>query len=132
MNDLIIENQVVDAGESLKPKSQVNDLIIEDLVVGTGELLKQKDKIVIHYKGMLLDGTVFDSSYDRDEALECKIGVGKLIRGWDVGCIGMQVGGKRKLTIPYMQAYGELGYPPIIPPCADLVFELELLEIILS
>jgi FKBP-type peptidyl-prolyl cis-trans isomerase len=107
----------------------MNDLIIEDIVIGTGEPVKQKDKIAIHYKGTLMDGTVFDSSYDRGEPLECRIGVGQLIRGWDVGVIGIQTGGKRKLTIPYMQAYGDDGVPPIIPPKSDLIFEIELVEI---
>jgi FKBP-type peptidyl-prolyl cis-trans isomerase len=108
----------------------MQDLIIEDITIGTGEEVKQKDKISIHYTGMLADGTVFDSSVERNEPLECKIGVGQLIRGWDVGIIGLKVGGKRRLIIPYMQAYGEEGHPPLIPAKSDLTFDVELLEIL--
>jgi peptidylprolyl isomerase len=107
----------------------MKDLIIEDILIGTGEEVKQKDKISIHYTGMLADGTVFDSSYEREEPLVVKVGIGQLIRGWDVGIIGLREGGKRRLSIPYMLAYGEDGHPPTIPPQSDLTFDVELLEI---
>lgn len=108
----------------------MDNLIIEDILVGSGEEVKKGDTISIHYKGTLLDGTKFDSSYDRSTPFETTIGVGQLIKGWDEGIPGMKVGGKRKLTIPYTMAYGEKGIANVIPQRATLVFEVELLEII--
>jgi FKBP-type peptidyl-prolyl cis-trans isomerase len=105
------------------------DLQIEDLVVGTGVEVGQGDTVTIHYKGMLEDGTVFDESYKRGEPFSTPIGVGYVIKGWDVGIMGMKVGGKRKLTIPYDMAYGEGGIPGSIPAKATLIFETELLKI---
>jgi FKBP-type peptidyl-prolyl cis-trans isomerase len=110
------------------PSVQAQDLKIEDLQVGTGPEVKSGDTVVIHYKGTLTDGTPFDSSYDRNEPYETQIGVGTVIKGWDLGVVGMKVGGKRKLTIPANLAYGEQGSGQI-PPNATLIFELELLEI---
>ena len=105
------------------------DLQIEDLKVGEGTEVKSGDNISIHYLGTLENGTKFDSSYDRGEPFEVKIGVGYVIAGWDQGVIGMKVGGKRKLTIPYNLAYGEMGIPGTIPPKATLIFEVELMGI---
>ncbi len=106
------------------------ELIIEDIEEGTGDVaVESGDDIVIHYKGTLADGTVFDSSYDRGEPFQTQIGVGQVIQGWDKGVIGMKVGGKRKLTIPPQMAYGEQGQGSI-PPNSTLIFEVELLEIL--
>lgn len=107
----------------------VSELKIEDEKVGTGSAVKSGDTIVVNYKGTLLDGTKFDSSYDRGQPFETQIGVGQVIKGWDVGIIGMKVGGKRKLTIPSNLAYGEQGAGGAIPPNAPLIFEIELLSI---
>ncbi|KAJ5631577.1 uncharacterized protein N7484_011677 [Penicillium longicatenatum] len=92
--------------------------------------------IEMHYTGCLYDpnapnymGKKFDSSYDRGSPLASKIGVGRLIKGWDVGVPQMSLGEKAYLLIPYMDAYGERGYPPIIPPKSDLVFQVELVSI---
>jgi FKBP-type peptidyl-prolyl cis-trans isomerase len=104
-------------------------LKIEDIKKGTGEEVKDKDTIVMHYTGWLENGTKFDSSYDRNEPFETKIGVGYVIKGWDMGVPGMKVGGKRKLTIPYQLGYGKYGVDPDIPGFATLIFEVELLEI---
>lgn len=111
-------------------------LKIEDLKVGKGTKVKEGDTILVHYTGWLSDpsagsgqvGTKFDSSKDRKEKFEVKIGVGYVIRGWDEGIIGMQVGGKRKLTIPYALGYGKYGSGPI-PGFATLIFEIELFKI---
>lgn len=103
-------------------------LKIEDIKVGKGSEVKDGDTVTIHYKGTLEDGTQFDSSYDRKEPFETKIGIGYVIKGWDIGVIGMKVGGKRKLTIPYELGYGKYGSGPI-PGFATLIFELELLKI---
>lgn len=109
--------------------NMITELKIEDLKIGTGAEVKSGDTILINYKGTLLNGTQFDSSYDRGQPFETKIGVGMVIEGWDVGVIGMKVGGKRKLTIPSNMAYGPQGAGGIIPPNSPLIFELELLSI---
>jgi peptidyl-prolyl cis-trans isomerase A (cyclophilin A) len=101
----------------------------EDLVVGTGAEAAKGDKVKVHYTGTLTDGTEFDSSKKHDQPFDFRIGAGQVIRGWDQGVPGMKVGGKRKLTIPPTMAYGERGSPPVIPPNATLVFEIELLEV---
>lgn len=105
------------------------ELKIEDIKIGTGYAVKDGDVVSINYIGTFEDGTKFDSSYDRNEPFETAIGVGYVIEGWDKGVIGMQVGGKRKLIIPYQMAYGENGIPGAIPPKATLIFEVELVEI---
>jgi len=104
------------------------DLKIEDITVGTGQEVKSGDTVVIHYKGTLTDGTKFDSSYDRGEPYETQIGVGTVIKGWDLGVVGMKVGGKRKLTIPPSLGYGSMANGKI-PANSTLIFELELVGI---
>jgi FKBP-type peptidyl-prolyl cis-trans isomerase len=107
----------------------MNKLIIEDQVEGKGYEVKSGDIVSMNYIGTFEDGTKFDSSYDRKEPFETAIGEGYVIKGWDVGIIGMKVGGKRKLIIPYDMAYGEHGIPGVIPPKSTLIFDVELLEI---
>ncbi|KAJ5935571.1 peptidyl-prolyl cis-trans isomerase [Penicillium verhagenii] len=92
--------------------------------------------IEMHYTGCLYDadapnnmGTKFDSSYDRGTPLPSKIGVGRLIQGWDIGVPQMSLGEKAYLRIPFHMAYGERGFPPVIPPMSDLVFQVELVSI---
>lgn len=99
--------------------------MIEDLVVGTGAECKPGATVKVHYRGSLLDGTEFDSSYKRGQPIE--FALEDLIVGWQEGIPGMRVGGKRKLTVPWAKAYGAQGKPPRIPPKSDLVFEIELL-----
>lgn len=101
---------------------------IEDIEEGTGPEVKSGDTVVIHYTGTLSNGTKFDSSVDRGEPFETKIGVGEVIKGWDLGVVGMKVGGKRKLTIPPSLGYGDQGVGNI-PPNSILLFDVELLEI---
>lgn len=113
--------------ESKKPMT--DQLVVEDIAVGSGNAVKSGDTIVIHYEGKFLTGDVFDSSYTRGKPFETAIGVGRVIKGWDEGVIGMKKGGKRKLTIPPDKAYGPQGVPGAIPPNATLIFTLELLEI---
>lgn len=118
--------------QTQNPNTQASpsaELKIEDLKEGTGSAVQAGDNITINYKGTLLDGTKFDSSYDRNEPFQTQIGVGQVIKGWDEGIIGMKVGGKRKLTIPSDLGYGERGAGGVIPPNATLIFDLELLEI---
>lgn len=109
-------------------KQKEDELVIEDIVIGKGETAKDGDTVVMHYTGWLTDGTKFDSSHDRNLPFETKIGVGYVIKGWDMGVPGMKVGGKRKLTIPHHLAYGKYGVGDI-PGFATLIFEVELLKI---
>ena len=101
------------------------ELRVEDLKVGSGPEVKDGDTVVMHYSGKLEDGTQFDSSYDRGVPFETKIGVGYVIKGWDLGVPGMKVGGKRRLTIPYQLGYGKYGTAGI-PGFATLIFDVEL------
>lgn len=104
------------------------ELKIEDIQVGTGPEVKSGDTVVIHYRGTLPDGTQFDSSYDRGEPYETPIGVGAVIKGWDLGVVGLKVGGKRKLTIPPSLGYGNQANGKI-PANSTLIFEVELMGI---
>ncbi|RVW92770.1 Peptidyl-prolyl cis-trans isomerase FKBP15-1 [Vitis vinifera] len=73
------------------------------------------DKVKVHYRGKLTDGTVFDSSFERGDPIEFELGSGQVIKGWDQGLLGMCVGEKRKLKIPAKLGYGAQGSPPKIP-----------------
>ena len=107
----------------------VTTLVKEDLALGKGTAAKTGDTVKVHYTGTLLSGKKFDSSRDRNEPFDFKLGGGDVIKGWDEGVVGMKPGGKRKLTIPVDMAYGKAGRPPTIPPNSPLVFEIELIEI---
>jgi FKBP-type peptidyl-prolyl cis-trans isomerase len=104
-------------------------LQMEDLKVGTGPEAKSGHNVSVHYVGTLVDGKKFDSSRDRNDPFEFKLGAGMVIKGWDQGVAGMKVGGLRKLTIPAELGYGSRGYPPVIPANATLIFEVELLAV---
>lgn len=104
-------------------------LKIEDIKEGKGEKVKAGDTVIMHYTGWLENGTKFDSSVDRNQPFETKIGIGYVIKGWDMGVPGMKVGGKRKLIIPSELGYGKYGAGDAIPPDATLIFEVELLGI---
>ena len=114
---------------SVNNSTESGKLIVEDLKVGDGKEVKSGDTMVMHYLGTLVDGTKFDSSYDRGQPFTTQIGVGQVIKGWDQGVPGMKIGGKRKLTIPSDLAYGERGAGGVIGPNATLIFEVELLDI---
>src|SRR5262245_36955077 len=101
----------------------------EDQTVGTGAAAKAGDTVEVHYTGTLKDGTKFDSSLDRGRPFAFQLGIGRVIKGWDEGVAGMQVGGKRKLVIPSDLAYGKRGAGGAIPPDAELTFMVELLKI---
>jgi hypothetical protein len=105
----------------------VQQMIIDDVVVGTGDVVQAGDTVTVHYIGTLQNGQEFDNSNKRGEAFTFTLGEGKVIKGWEQGLVGMQVGGKRILVIPSDLAYGDKGYGPI-PAKATLIFAIDLLE----
>ena len=94
---------------------------------GGGDQPSSGDKVKVHYKGMLTDQTVFDSSYKRNQPIEFSVGIGQVIPGWDEGILLLSKGDKAKFIIPSNLAYGEAGAGGVIPPNATLIFEVELL-----
>ena len=111
-------------------KPEPADLIKEDIKVGTGAECKDGDRVKVDYTGRLLKTNfMFDSSVGK-KPYELTVGAGGVIKGWDLGLVGMKVGGKRKLTIPSKLGYGDDGSPPKIPGKATLVFDVELVEIV--
>jgi FKBP-type peptidyl-prolyl cis-trans isomerase len=113
----------------IEPTVTSSGLQYIDLVEGTGFEAKPKTKAVVHYTGWLKNGTKFDSSHDRKQPFSFVIGVDSVIQGWHQGVAGMKVGGKRRLIIPNDLAYGPNGRPPVIPPNATLIFDVELLGV---
>ena len=101
-----------------------------DTKAGTGETAVAGKKVTVHYLGVLQkSGKKFDASLDRNEPFQFPLGGGRVIKGWDEGVAGMKVGGKRTLYIPASLGYGERGAGRVIPPGAELVFEVELLKV---
>ena len=107
----------------------MKELVISDVVLGSGKETQRGALILAHYSGFLADGTKFDSSLDRGQPFQFVFGTGRVIKGWDLGLIGMRVGGKRRLEVPAELAYGERQVGNIIPPHSNLIFEIELLEV---
>ena len=124
-----------------KPPAVVEELSIEDLAIGNGPECQHPSQVVtIHYRGILLDGRVFDSSYERGAPIVASLD--SLIPGWQQGMPGMRVGGRRRLTVPSNLAYSGMAALPaarprgskeraemLIPPKSTLIFEIELLAI---
>jgi peptidylprolyl isomerase len=103
-----------------------------DVKVGTGEVAAPMKFFTVQYTGWLAaDGKKFDSSFDHGTPFSPPFPIGshRVITGWDTGLIGMKVGGKRRLFIPYQLAYGEQGHPPVIPAKSDLIFDVELVAL---
>ena len=96
---------------------------------GSGDATpKIGDEVIAHYAGRLLDGTAFDSSYQRGTPFTFRLGTGAVIKGWDEGFLTMKKGEKRTLIIPHWLGYGDKGSPPKIPGKATLIFEVELID----
>lgn len=95
---------------------------------GSGDEPKQGATVSVHYRGMLVDGTVFDSSYQRNQPIEFTLGVGQVIPGWDEGIQLLQKGAAARFVIPSHLAYGSSGAGGVIPPDATLIFEVELVN----
>tara|TARA_R110000868_G_scaffold85665_6_gene240783 strand:+ start:20381 stop:20719 length:339 start_codon:yes stop_codon:yes gene_type:complete len=106
-----------------------NELKITDTQQGEGKECVKGALITVHYTGRLDDGSVFDSSHQRGKPFQCVIGTGRVIKGWDQGMMGMQVGGKRTLYVPAHLAYGERSMG-LIKANSNLEFEIELLEVL--
>ena len=102
---------------------------IEDVKLGTGPPVKLGDTAIVHYVGTLADGKEFDASRPRGQPFEFGVGRGQVIRGWDIGLIGMRAGGVRRLIIPPEEGYGKSGAGAVIPPNATLHFEIELIGV---
>ncbi len=107
-----------------------NELVIEDVKEGDGKAVVRGALITTQYQGWLEDGTLFDSSLVRGKPFQCVIGTGRVIKGWDQGLMGMKVGGKRKLFVPSHLGYGERQFGAHITPHSNLIFEIELLEVL--
>lgn len=103
-------------------------LQLRDDVRGTGDTAEAGDHVSVHYTGTLQNGQKFDSSRDRGRPFQFELGAGSVIRGWDEGVAGMQVGGRRTLVIPAELGYGARPVGPI-PPNSTLVFDVELLDV---
>ncbi len=135
-----IEAGLAFCGENAKKPGVVtlpSGVQIETLTAGTGASPQLTDVVKIHYTGTLIDGTKFDSSREPDpgspagtEPKPIEMRLNRFVRGWAEGVGQMKVGGKSKLVIPSSLAYGNEGSPPVIPPGATLVFEVELLDIV--
>ena len=114
----------------------VTSLETKDVTPGTGTEARRGQMVRVHYTGWLYDaaatdkrGRKFDSSKDRNEPFEFRLGGQEVIQGWDDGVAGMKVGGTRILTIPPAMGYGARGASDVIPPNATLIFEVELLDV---
>ena len=118
-----------DTGKKINKVTTIQGMKIETTKEGAGVEIKNGQTAVVHYTGKLTDGTTFDSSKTRGTPFEFPLGAGMVIKGWDMGVLGMKVGEIRMLTIPSDLGYGERGAGGVIPPNATLVFEVELLGI---
>ena len=125
--------EIVNKEKDKMQEKGITELIITDNKVGDGREAEKGLTVTVHYTGWLYENgektTKFDSSVDRREPFNFVLGVGQVIKGWDNGVSGMQVGGSRTIVIPSDMGYGSRGAGSVIPPNSDLIFEVELIEI---
>ena len=125
--------EIVNKEKDKMQEKVITELIITDNKVGDGREAEKGLTVTVHYTGWLYENgektTKFDSSVDRREPFSFVLGVGQVIKGWDNGVSGMQVGGSRTIIIPSDMGYGSRGAGSVIPPNSDLIFEVELIEI---
>ncbi|EFQ84893.1 hypothetical protein PTNB73_01205 [Pyrenophora teres f. teres] len=114
--------------EAAKGPRNVSGVIVDDKKEGKGKAAKKGDRVEMRYIGKLKSGKVFDSN-KKGKPFSFKLGVGQVIKGWDVGVAGMTAGGERRLTIPAAMAYGKKGAPPDIPPNSDLIFDIKCISV---
>jgi FKBP-type peptidyl-prolyl cis-trans isomerase len=112
-----------------EPTKTADGLEYWDIKPGNGATAQRGQMVKVHYTGWLTNGKKFDSSVDHGQPFTFHLGGGEVIKGWDEGVEGMKVGGKRQLRIPPDLAYGQRGYPPIIPGNSTLIFDVELLGV---
>ena len=127
--DIILE-------KTLKEENKMTEFTTIDNQLGEGREAEKGLTITVHYSGWIYDeneddkkGNKFDSSKDRNEPFTFVLGVGQVIKGWDDGFAGMKIGGTRTIIIPSEMGYGSRGAGSVIPPNADLIFDVELLGI---
>jgi FKBP-type peptidyl-prolyl cis-trans isomerase len=125
----VADNQqfLVENAKQPNVQTTASGLQYKVLRAGSGAQCPPLAEVEVHYRGKLIDGTVFDSSYERNEPISFLLG--QVIAGWQEGIPLMQVGGHYEFTIPHDLAYGPGGYPGVIPPSATLIFEVELLKV---
>ena len=121
---------------NMTQNTNITELKKIDTQVGTGREAEAGFNVTVHYTGWLFDATAednkgkkFDSSVDRKQPFNFFLGGGQVIQGWDEGVQGMKIGGKRTLIIPSEMGYGARGAGGVIPPNANLIFDVELLDV---
>lgn len=120
----------INTKNTMENTMNIQGMKVEILKEGTGESAKNGDLVTVNYTGTLENGTKFDSSFNPGRSpFQFTLGQGMVIKGWELGVLGMKVGEKRKLTIPADLGYGASGAGGVIPPNATLIFEVDLLKI---
>ena len=115
--------------QKLKKTVLKGGVIVQDLKEGAGEPVKEGKFVHVYYEGRLKDNNKMFDSTTKGPGFSFRVGKGEVIKGWDIGLVGMKVGGKRRIVCPPKVAYGSDGSPPVIPPNAVLVFDVEVKKI---
>jgi FKBP-type peptidyl-prolyl cis-trans isomerase len=112
-----------------RPPGGADRVRVSDQVIGKGDAAAAGRTVVMHYRGHLVDGRPFDSSYQRGKPVEFVLGQKMVIAGWEQGVAGMRAGGRRRVVVPPGLAYGAAGHGPNVPANATLIFDLELVQV---